>query len=682
MIVQRLREIQNRFGFLPDAELKKLARDSGVPLYRIEEVSSFFPAFKLERTNPPKIEMRVCRDMTCHLRGAADLLDEKTGLPVLARELSEKTGEAVCVEGVSCLGRCDRAPAVWVEKLNMPEGEHAWVYCNRDQAFLEDVLKKVAAGEAPSPADSDEKYTPHTNANRTYSSPPVGEGEHPALPAAGWSLDVYGRQRWPRDYRAVKRFTDYLKNLLRPLIPPPRELGAKELEAYVQKYHPMLWELKTANLLGMGGAGAPAYQKWLDVWREPGNEKYVVCNGDESEPGTFKDRELLLRMPHLVVEGVILAGLMTGASAGYIYIRHEYHEQIHAVREEIMRANRLNACGDDIFESGRNFPVEVFESPGGYICGEQSALIEAMEDRRGQPRNRPPELTTNGLRDRPTVVNNVETLAWAPCIVIFGGDKYEIGGWRNPADAKVKMGGRRLFSVSGDVARPGVYEVPIGLPMRDLLTDKKFCGGIINGPLRAIATSGPSGGLLPAKMPIDPKLDEQKRADVVKRIGERSASDAAYMEWFLKTFVAMGAKELDLLDVPLDLTFYRNMESTFRLPVEPMLGAAIIVYAGNVDILDQAVNYTEFYRNESCGKCIPCRLGSQKLVQIGNDLLARRDAGRPPAGAEAAGVKTDIEQITKTLKLTSICGLGYVAPFPLATAMAYFAPDFQTKPGT
>jgi NADH:ubiquinone oxidoreductase subunit F (NADH-binding) len=168
----------------------------------------------------------------------------------------------------------------------------------------------------------------------------------------------------------------------------------------------------------------------------------------------------------------------------------------------------------------------------------------------------------------------------------------------------------------------------------------------------------------------------------VKRIGERSASDAAYMEWFLKTFVAMGAKELDLLDVPLDLTFYRNMESTFRLPVEPMLGAAIIVYAGNVDILDQAVNYTEFYRNESCGKCIPCRLGSQKLVQIGNDLLARRDAGRPPAGAEAAGVKTDIEQITKTLKLTSICGLGYVAPFPLATAMAYFAPDFQTKPGT
>ncbi|QJW93043.1 NAD(P)H-dependent oxidoreductase subunit E [Frigoriglobus tundricola] len=685
MIVQRLREIQNRFGFLPDDELKKLARDSGVPLYRIEEVSSFFPAFILERTNPPKIEMRVCRDMTCHLRGAAELLDTKTGLPVLARELTERTGEAVCVEGVSCLGRCDRAPAVWVEKRPMPEGEHAWVYANRSREELEDVLRKLAAGEDPPPADPDAEYTPHTNANRTYSSPPVKDSDHPALPAAGWSLDVYGRQRWPRDYRAVKRFTDYLKNLSRPLLSPPREMGGKDLENYVQKYHPLLWELKTANLLGMGGAGAPAYQKWLDVWREPGPEKYIVCNGDESEPGTFKDRELLLRMPHLVVEGVILAGLMTGAAAGYIYIRHEYHEQIHAVREEIMRANRLNACGDDIYESGRNFQVEVFESPGGYICGEQSALIEAMEDRRGQPRNRPPELTTNGLRDRPTVVNNVETLAWAPGIVLFGGDKYELGGWRlppAPPAAQVKMGGRRLFSISGDVARPGVYEVAIGLPLRDLLTDPKYCGGIINGPLRAVATSGPSGGLLPAKIPIDPKLDEKKRADVVKRISDRSPTDAAYMEWFLRTHVPMGATHLDLLDVPLDLTFYRNMESAFRLPVEPMLGAALVVYAGDVDILDQAVNFTEFYRNESCGKCVPCRLGSQKLVQIGNELLTRRDAGEPPVGAEAAAAKSDIEQITRTLKLTSICGLGYVAPFPLATAVAYFGADFQKKPGT
>jgi formate dehydrogenase beta subunit len=683
MIVQRLRDIQNRFGYLPDAELKALAHEIDVPLYRIEEVSSFFPAFKLERTDPPEVEMRVCRDLTCHHRGAAALLDEKKGLPVLAAQLSEKTGKSVCVEGVSCLGRCDRAPAVWVEKRPMPDDVHAWVYAGRDGKFLANVLTALAEDRDPPAPDTDAKYEPHTNTNRPHAlhKDASSDPKHPATRAAGWSLDVYGRQGWPRDYRAVKRFTDYLAKLIRPIVPPPREMGGKDLEAYVQRFHPLLWELKTANLLGMGGAGAPAYQKWLDVWREPGPEKYIVCNGDESEPGTFKDREILLRMPHLVVEGVILAGLMTNATAGYIYIRHEYHEQIHAVKEEIKRAEEeLGACGNNVFGSGRHFTVEVFESPGGYICGEQSALIEAMEDRRGQPRNRPPELTTNGLRDKPTVVNNVETLAWAPGIVLFGGDKYEMGGWKLQADPKIKFGGRRLFSVSGDVARPGVYETAIGMTLGELFTGERYCGGFVGGPLKAVAASGPSGGLLPAKIPVDPKFDEKKRADAVAKIRERSGQDADFMEWFLRSYLPLGATELDILKIPLDLNFFRHLNGALRLPVEAMLGAAITVYAGDVDVLEQAVNYTEFYRNESCGKCIPCRLGSQKLVQIGTNLLARRNAGQPPAGDDAKRLKDDVMEITKTLQLTSICGLGYVAPIPLATALAYFTDDLKKKP--
>src|SRR5262245_31030783 len=154
----------------------------------------------------------------------------------------------------------------------------------------------------------------------------------------------------------------------------------------------------------------------------------------------------MLRQPHLVIEGVILAALMTGATAGYIFVRHECHEQIDGLRDEMGRAESLGACGPDVFGSGRTFPVEVFESPGGYICGEQSALIEAMEDRRAQPRNRPPELTTNGLRDKPTVVNNVETLAWAPYIVLKGGAEYAAGGWRTNFQGKsIGFGGRRLF---------------------------------------------------------------------------------------------------------------------------------------------------------------------------------------------------------------------------------------------
>ncbi|HSQ57552.1 MAG TPA: NADH-ubiquinone oxidoreductase-F iron-sulfur binding region domain-containing protein, partial [Gemmata sp.] len=399
---------------------------------------------------------------------------------------------------------------------------------------------------------------------------------------------------------------------------------------------------------------------------------------DESEPGTFKDRELMLRYPYLVLEGVILAGLMTGATAGYIFVRHEYHGQIHSLREEIARAEAIKACGENVLGSGRGFPVQVFESPGGYICGEQSALIEAMEDRRAQPRNRPPELTTNGLYDRPTVVNNVETLAWAPAVILRGGNVYAAAGSRVPAEPKqLNFTGRRLFSVSGDVKRPGVYEVPVGLQLRWLLEDPRYCGGII-GKLKAVATSGPSGGLLPARLPMDPKFDEKRRADAVARIRERSPADADLMEWFLRTQVRMGSSSLNLLRIPLDLNFFRHLNSMLRLPVEAMLGAGIVVYGEGTDILDQAVNFSEFYRNESCGKCVPCRIGSQKLVQIGSDLLRRREEGIPTPDTE--GLRMDVKQITKVLQLTSICGLGYVAPIPLATALEYFPEELEQKP--
>jgi NADH:ubiquinone oxidoreductase subunit F (NADH-binding)/NADH:ubiquinone oxidoreductase subunit E len=664
MIVQRLREIQNRFGFLPDEELRKLAHETGVPLARVEEVSSFFPAFVLERADPPDVLFRVCRDMACHLRGAARLLDPEDGLPAVAAKLAAESGLRVCVEGVSCLGRCDRAPVVWSERNPMPAGIHSWVFAGRSRELLEEILRRLVGGKTPTQPDEDASYAVGTN------------------DAGAWEIDVYARERWPRDYRAVKKFVDFLKELGKPFGPPPRELGGKDLDAHVKQFHPMLSELKAAGLLGMGGAGAPAYQKWLDVWREPAGEKYIVANGDESEPGTFKDRELMLRTPHLLVEGVILAGLMTGATAGYIFVRHEYPEQIEALRREIARAEERGACGPDVFETGRSFPVEVFESPGGYICGEQSALIEAMEDRRAQPRNRPPELTTNGLRDKPTVVNNVETLSWAPHIMLRGGATYAAGGWKVPGEGKQPaFSGRRLFSVSGAVRRPGVYEVPVGLPLRELIESPNYCGGVV-GKLKAIATSGPSGGLLPAMLPVDSKLDEKRRADAVAKIRERSANDADFMDWFIRTHLPAGATELDLLSVPLDLNFFRNLHALLKLPVEPMLGAGLVVYARGTDLLDTAVNFTEFYRNESCGKCVPCRLGSQKLVQIGTDLLRRRELGVAPEGPEADALKADVREMTKTLQLTSICGLGYVAPIPLATVLAYFPKDCSKKRGS
>ncbi len=696
MIIQDLRDIQHEYGYLPDAELRALSRRIEMPLARIEEVTTFFPAFRLERRRPAAVEVRVCRDMTCHLRGAPALI--AAGQKVAA-ELNADGGD-VEVTGVSCLGRCDRAPAVWAERQPMPDKEHAWVYAAPDAKRLERIVRTLAAGQRPEP-DPDEAYKPAGN----------------FLTGA---LDVYARNGWPRDYRAVRGFAETLVEKRRRCVPRPplvdgQPLQGPALDAYVREAHPWLWKLNESRLGGMGGAGAPAYQKWLDVWgqRSPFDEdagarpaladtkptlfdKYVVANGDESEPGTFKDREIMQRTPHLIVEGVILAGLFAGCSSGYIFVRHEYHEQVKVLREEVVRAEAMGACGPNVFGSGRAFPVEVIESPGGYICGEQTALIEAMEGRRAQPRNRPPDITSNGFRDRPTILNNVETLAWTPLIVLTGGAAYSGGGWRVPATPKLvekppRFGGRRLLSVSGDVKRPGVYEVPIGLPLGELFGGPDYCGGVL-GTLKAVATSGPSGGILPAKFPLPPdfhaKFAEQlgrkkdrarkdgdaKRAEAVKAGKEyREPAEEAYSleEWFVATHLPAGATHFDLATAPIDLKFFGLMADLVGLPVSPLLGAGIVVYAEGADILDQAVCFTRFFRNESCGKCVPCRLGAEKLVRIGESLLAARRAG---GNAEVAAVRSDINDVAWALTQTSICSLGTSAATPLACALTYF-PD-------
>jgi NADH:ubiquinone oxidoreductase subunit F (NADH-binding) len=524
-----------------------------------------------------------------------------------------------------------------------------------------------------------------------------------------WQIDVYRTHREKFGDRTYKAVELYLQEF-------PGAIRGRDV-----KKHPWLARLDPAGLLGMGGAGVPAYRKWLDVWQAEGDEKYVVCNGDESEPGTFKDREILLKMPHLVVEGVILAGLMTNATAGYIFIRHEYGEQIAAVRAEIRRALGIGACGSNVFGTGRAFPVEVFVSPGGYICGEQSALLEAMEDRRAQPRNRPPELATNGLRDRPTLVNNVETLAWAPATLLLHDAaveaevrstlEFELAestirklnalteasvvdqarkSARDDAAKKAMLAaswyaaqgrpgfkGRRFFSISGDVNKPGVYEVSIGMTLGELIT---LAGGPVGGrPVKAVATSGPSGGLVPVWLPVREgwrdrlrvKLadisDEAQRRALTKLVEEGMARRH---DWF------------DLLSIPLELNLFRNLGPVLGLRVGLMLGAGLVVYGDGRDVVSQAVNLTRFFRNESCGKCVPCRIGSQKLVDIGTDIAAKRKAGKL-THREAREIRRDVRDLARGMVLTSICGLGQVAPKPLATALEFFlneiAPPLETK---
>jgi NADH:ubiquinone oxidoreductase subunit F (NADH-binding)/NADH:ubiquinone oxidoreductase subunit E len=558
VLVQRLREIQNARGYLPieetpgEDDLHLLALELGVPLYRIQEVASFFPHFRLG-VKPPKVLVQVCRDLSCHLAGVRG-----ETLEAWDKEFKKK-GHDICVEGVSCLGRCDRAPVMMVSRHDeKPELQiHEAVFGQHELAlrkrgldpfkYLHTVIEEVCGGmkvtNSPDQAkatgarlaDTDMLFPLHTNKVLDDRSGKMG---------FDWLIDVYDKYKLP-PYSVTKKFLRENPDPIWPFIEDPLvedEMKKKGIRPAspedIELRHKGLYQLQIATLLGMGGAGAPAFKKWTDVWNSSedlirsGNvdyspEKYIVCNGDESEPGTFKDRELLLRKPHLVVEGVILAGLMLNCRAGYIYIRHEYIEGIEAIRRAIIEAEKEGVIGEKLAASRkeggyeRHYTVEAFVSPGGYICGEQGALLEAMSDRRGQPRPRPPEPQANGLNDKPTVVNNVETLAWVPAITHLGGAWYRDQGYTGaPNQYPVRPNepsmykGRRLFSISGDLRKPGVYEVPIGIPLKEVLNSPEYCGGMLHegAELYAIAPSGPSSGFIPRQLPHDMKsVDDQIR---------------------------------------------------------------------------------------------------------------------------------------------------------------------------
>ncbi len=314
----------------------------------------------------------------------------------------------------------------------------------------------------------------------------------------------------------------------------------------------------------------------------------------------------MTHLPHLLVEGMILAGLATGAKQGILYIRHEYHLQEEILGEEIRRCYTAGLLGKNILGSGLEFELRVFVSPGGYICGEESALIEAIEGHRAEPRNKPPFPGVVGLWQRPTVINNVETFINVPQILARGVEWYKAAG-RNGSR------GFKFVGVSGHAARPGVFEVPLGITMREVLFD---CAGGVRGgrALKAFAPSGPSSGYLPASM-ADVRLDFKSLAEVGSMLGS----------------------------------------------------GAIVVCDDTTCMLDMALNAVRFYRNESCGKCVPCRVGSQKMM----DLLVRWTQG----GLSEAQYRAHLDlvgELSQAMSLTSICGLGQIVPAPIQSVLKHF----------
>jgi len=370
-------------------------------------------------------------------------------------------------------------------------------------------------------------------------------------------------------------------------------------------------ELKAAGLRGMGGAGFPTAIKWSTVRGTPGDEKFVICNADESEPGTFKDREIKAALPHLVWEGMLIAAKVVGATRAMVYIRHEYETERQAMAAEMARISDL------AHELG--ITLEIFVSPGGYIMGEETALLEALEDRRGEPRNKPPFPGIAGLFGLPTLINNVETLAAAAAILArsFATPSEPTPGadwWR--AQGVRGCHGLKFISISGDVNHPGVHEVPTGTTIAELID---LAGGLVEGrSLAAILPGGASSSFIPASA----------------------------------------------VDTPLDFEFLKRAGSSLGS------GAVIIIGSGR-DLLELGLNVTRFFRNESCGKCVPCRVGSQKAVELLEQVLA---------GQAAPGVPALLHALDQTMAQTSICGLGQVALTPAISVLDRFPEALAAHP--
>jgi NADH:ubiquinone oxidoreductase subunit F (NADH-binding) len=347
--------------------------------------------------------------------------------------------------------------------------------------------------------------------------------------------------------------------------------------------------------------------KWEIVRNVPDDTKYVVCNADESEPGTFKDRMLLHTVPELVLEGMIIGALTVGARRGYVYIRHEYAQEREVLEGVLQKMQRDGLVGERILGSELDVTLEIFESPGGYICGEETALLEALEGKRAEPRNKPPFPGTYGLFGKPTLINNVETFACVPAILLHGAEWFQ-GQGRNNAS------GLKFLALSGQVQRPGVYEVALGLPAAQLIFD--YGGGVPDGrSLKAFSPGGASSGFLPASM----------------------------------------------VDIPLEFQALAQAGS--------MLGSgAVVVVADGVCMLDLALNVVRFFRNESCGKCVPCRTGSEKLVQTLKRISHE--------GGSSSDLDT-IHGLAEAMQLTSICGLGQAAPLPITSVMRYFRDEIE-----
>ena len=379
-------------------------------------------------------------------------------------------------------------------------------------------------------------------------------------------------------------------------------------------------EVKKSGLRGRGGAGFPTGMKWSFLAKPEGVKRYLVCNADESEPGTFKDRYLMEKIPHLLIEGMITSSFALGANTSYIYIRGEYFYIVNILEKAIEEAYANGWLGKNILGSGYDLDLYVHVGAGAYICGEETALLESLEGKRGNPRIKPPFPAIKGLWECPTVVNNVETIAAVVPIVNDGGDAYAAVGIGRST-------GTKLISASGHINKPGVYEIEMGITVEDFIYSDEYCGGILNGKkLKAVVAGGSSVPVLPAEL-------------------------------ILKT--ANGEKRL--------MSYEGLSDGGFATGT--MLGSGgFIVMDETTSIVQNLHTFARFYHHESCGQCSPCREGTAWMEKLLHKIL------------HGHGTLADVDllwEIQGKIEGNTICPLGDAAAWPVASAIRHFRSEFE-----
>ncbi|HSD85174.1 MAG TPA: NAD(P)H-dependent oxidoreductase subunit E [Anaerolineae bacterium] len=543
-ILEVLRDVQAERGGLTRESINAVARALQLPASYAYGVASFYSMLSLQPHAGGTI--RVCDGPVCALHGAAKVR--------AALDAAASTQPEWKVERTSCLGLCDRAPAALVNDQQCGPIEH-------------DRAREVLAGWRGTPTD-------YTQAR---------SGEVRVMMAQAGKID-------PDSIEAALAQGAY-----------------RGLKAALERTpDSIIGEVETAGLTGRGGAGFPAGRKWRFVAQANRFPKYIVCNADESEPLIFKDRVLIDTNPQQILEGMAIAGYACGAQEAYIYIRGEYEMQARRLERAIAQAEEQGWLGEHIQGSAFSFHIHVHRGAGAYICGEETALLDSLEGQRGEPRVRPPYPPTSGYRNLPTLVNNVETYAATPSIIVNGAQWF-----RSLSTASTP--GTKMYMLIGHVQRPGLFEAPFGLTLRQIIDD--FGGGMRAGSTFHFAlTGGAAGTIVPSS----------------------------------------------LLDIPIDYTSAAKGVS---------LGAgAFLICDQSVSPVVMLRDLLHFFAAESCGKCTPCRVGTYRSLEI----LARMAAGQ----AQPTDV-AELTELANVMQVASFCGLGQAVPIPMKSALTQFAEAFN-----